>query len=287
MTERQGTPPRKRLLIRTWGCQMNVYDSARMADVLAPLGYAPTEVAEEADMVILNTCHIREKATEKVFSDLGRLREAKAARGGEIIVAVGGCVAQAEGAEITARAAAEAQWEQQRADLVAAFVRHGEFPVKRILDVGCGLGLMRGALLEHFPKASYTGLEVSDYLCRTYGWVQGSAATFTSPQPFDLVVCYDVLQYLTAREAGAALRNLATLCAGVLHFGVLTTEDWELYCDRTNTDRNVHIRPGSWYRRRLAPAFINAGSGMFVRRGAPIHLWELDQVEVLRSRRAG
>jgi SAM-dependent methyltransferase len=175
----------------------------------------------------------------------------------------------------------------RRADLVAAFVRHGDFPVKRILDVGCGLGLMRAALLEHFPKASYTGLEVSDYLCRTYGWAQGSAATFTSPQPFDLVVCYDVLQYLTAREAGAALRNLATLCAGVLHFGVLTTEDWELYCDRTNTDRNVHIRPGSWYRRRLAPAFINAGSGMFVRRGAPIHLWELDQVEVLRSRRAG
>jgi len=175
----------------------------------------------------------------------------------------------------------------RRADLIAAFVRHGEFPVKRILDVGCGLGLMRAALLEHFPKASYTGLEVSEYLCRTYGWVQGSAATFRSPAPFDLVVCYDVLQYLTAREAGAALRNLGTLCAGVLHFGVLTTEDWELYCDRSNTDRNVHIRPGSWYRRRLAPDFINAGSGMFVRRGAPIHLWELDQVEVLRSRRAG
>jgi len=175
----------------------------------------------------------------------------------------------------------------RRADLIAAFVRHGEFRVRSILDVGCGLGLMRSALLEHFPKASYTGLEVSDYLCRKYGWEQGSAATFTRPRPFDLVVCYDVLQYLTSREAAAALRNLARLCRGVLHFGALTTEDWELYCDRTTTDRNVHIRPGSWYRRRLAPAFINAGSGMFVRRGAPIHLWELDQVEVLRSRRAG
>ncbi|MBP0466369.1 tRNA (N6-isopentenyl adenosine(37)-C2)-methylthiotransferase MiaB [Roseomonas sp. PWR1] len=96
--------PPKRLLIRTWGCQMNVYDSARMADVLAPLGYAPTEQVEEADMVILNTCHIREKATEKVFSDLGRLRDAKQARGGEMVIAVAGCVAQAEGAEITARA---------------------------------------------------------------------------------------------------------------------------------------------------------------------------------------
>jgi len=171
-------------------------------------------------------------------------------------------------------------------DLVAAFVRHGELPVKSILDVGCGLGLMRGALQRHFPRARYTGLEVSDYLCRKYGWVQGSAATYTSSRPFDLVVCYDVLQYLKARAAAAALRNLGRLCSGVLHFGALTTEDWELYCDQGNTDRNVHIRPGSWYRRRLAPAFINAGSGMFVRRGAPLHLWELDRVEVLRSRRA-
>jgi len=175
----------------------------------------------------------------------------------------------------------------RRADLIAAFVRHGEYPVRRILDVGCGLGLMRAPLLRHFPRASYTGVEASAYLCERYGWEQGSAATFASRRPFDLVVCYDVLQYLTTREAAAALRNLGQLCRGVLHFGVLTTEDWELYCDRSNTDRNVHIRPGAWYRRRLAPAFINAGSGMFVRRGAPIHLWELDQVEVLRSRRAG
>ena len=98
---------KKGLLIRTWGCQMNVYDSARMADVLAPLGYMPVEEPEQADMVIFNTCHIREKATEKVFSDLGRLRVIKEARqqaGGDMMIAVAGCVAQAEGAEITARA---------------------------------------------------------------------------------------------------------------------------------------------------------------------------------------
>jgi tRNA-2-methylthio-N6-dimethylallyladenosine synthase len=107
LTDVPAPAARKRLLIRTWGCQMNVYDSARMADVLAPLGYAPTEVAEEADMVILNTCHIREKAAEKVFSDLGRLRELKrekAAQGQRMVLAVAGCVAQAEGAEITRRA---------------------------------------------------------------------------------------------------------------------------------------------------------------------------------------
>ncbi|MBO1073262.1 tRNA (N6-isopentenyl adenosine(37)-C2)-methylthiotransferase MiaB [Roseomonas marmotae] len=100
-------PPRKRLFIRTWGCQMNVYDSGRMADVLAPLGYGPAETPEEADMVILNTCHIREKASEKVFSDLGRLRvmkEAKAEAGQKMVLAVAGCVAQAEGKEITTRA---------------------------------------------------------------------------------------------------------------------------------------------------------------------------------------
>ena len=100
-------PPRKKLFIRTWGCQMNVYDSTRMADVLAPLGYGPAETPEEADMVILNTCHIREKASEKVFSDLGRLRLLKTEKeqaGQKMVLAVAGCVAQAEGAEITARA---------------------------------------------------------------------------------------------------------------------------------------------------------------------------------------
>lgn len=92
----------KKLYIKTYGCQMNVYDSARMADVLAPLGYAPAEAPDDADMVILNTCHIREKAAEKVFSELGRLRPLKAEK--PMILAVAGCVAQAEGAEILARA---------------------------------------------------------------------------------------------------------------------------------------------------------------------------------------
>lgn len=97
----------KRLFVKTYGCQMNVYDSARMADVLAPLGYGPAETAEDADMVILNTCHIREKAAEKVFSELGRLKRLKSARtqaGGGMILAVAGCVAQAEGEEILRRA---------------------------------------------------------------------------------------------------------------------------------------------------------------------------------------
>jgi tRNA-2-methylthio-N6-dimethylallyladenosine synthase len=93
----------KGLYIRTYGCQMNVYDSERMRDVLKPLGYAPVETPEEADLVVLNTCHIREKASEKVFSELGRLKETKQASGGRMRIAVAGCVAQAEGAEIMRR----------------------------------------------------------------------------------------------------------------------------------------------------------------------------------------
>ncbi|OKH87295.1 tRNA (N6-isopentenyl adenosine(37)-C2)-methylthiotransferase MiaB [Thalassospira sp. TSL5-1] len=97
----------KKLFVKTYGCQMNVYDSQRMQDVLAPLGYQPVDEAEGADMVILNTCHIREKAAEKVFSDLGRIRKHKKAKEengtDKMIVAVAGCVAQAEGAELMRR----------------------------------------------------------------------------------------------------------------------------------------------------------------------------------------
>ncbi|HVY12457.1 MAG TPA: tRNA (N6-isopentenyl adenosine(37)-C2)-methylthiotransferase MiaB [Alphaproteobacteria bacterium] len=100
-------PGEKKLHILTWGCQMNEYDSNRMADLLAPLGYNLCAEPADADLVILNTCHIREKATEKVFSELGRLRQAQKTRasdGKNMMIAVAGCVAQAEGAEIQTRA---------------------------------------------------------------------------------------------------------------------------------------------------------------------------------------
>ena len=94
----------KKVFIKTYGCQMNVYDSERMADVLSPIGYAPVEAPDEADLVILNTCHIREKAAEKVYSELGRIRQHKEKNKPDMKVAVAGCVAQAEGEEIMRRA---------------------------------------------------------------------------------------------------------------------------------------------------------------------------------------
>jgi tRNA-2-methylthio-N6-dimethylallyladenosine synthase len=98
------TSKRRKLHVVTHGCQMNVYDSGRMADVLAPLGYTTVDTPEGADMVIMNTCHIRERAAEKVFSALGRLRELKEAGGSKMMIAVTGCVAQAEGDLLLRRA---------------------------------------------------------------------------------------------------------------------------------------------------------------------------------------
>src|SRR5947207_10681501 len=100
------TGPRK-LFVKSYGCQMNVYDSHRMADTLAPEGYVETAEPGDADLIILNTCHIREKAAEKVYSELGRVRQLKesaAREGRRVTVAVAGCVAQAEGEEIVRRA---------------------------------------------------------------------------------------------------------------------------------------------------------------------------------------
>ena len=97
----------RRVFVKTYGCQMNVYDGDRMAEALGPAGYVRTDTPEDADLVLLNTCHIREKAAEKVYSELGRLRDMRderAAKGRETLIGVAGCVAQAEGAEIVARA---------------------------------------------------------------------------------------------------------------------------------------------------------------------------------------
>ncbi|WP_037080226.1 tRNA (N6-isopentenyl adenosine(37)-C2)-methylthiotransferase MiaB [Neorhizobium vignae] len=99
----------RKVFIKTYGCQMNVYDSGRMSDALAGEGYVPTEEMGEADLILLNTCHIREKAADKVYSALGRLRDmkkARAAEGRELMIGVAGCVAQAEGEEIIRRAPA-------------------------------------------------------------------------------------------------------------------------------------------------------------------------------------
>ena len=163
-----------------------------------------------------------------------------------------------------------------RAELIAAYTRHVGCRVDTLLDAGCGLGLMRESLLRALPGATYVGLEYSEYLCQRHGWVQGSIADYRPREPFDLVLCYDVMQYLNDKDASLALANFGRLSQGVLFFGALTLRDWRETADRDRTDPEVWMRSADWYRRRLRRHFIEIGAGFWVRRHSGLVIWELE-----------
>jgi SAM-dependent methyltransferase len=163
-----------------------------------------------------------------------------------------------------------------RARLIAAYVQHVGMPARRILDAGCGTGLLRAPLKKMLPRASYTGLETSEYLCGRYGWERGEIENYRPATPFDLVICYDVLQYLETGAARRALGNFSRLCRGILYFTALTRADWEQNCDRSRTDSNVYLRSARWYRSQLGRSFKEVGAGLWIRRGAPLITWELE-----------
>src|ERR1700716_2604431 len=167
---------------------------------------------------------------------------------------------------------------QARGRLIGAYALHTGLPVRQILDAGCGTGLLRPWLKRYLPRATYTGIETSDYLCQRYGWQQAQIETYKAASPFDVVVCYDVLQYLDSKAASGALANFAKLCRGVLYFTALTRVDWEHNCDRNRTDSNVHLRSAQWYRSRLQRNFREAGCGFWLRRGAPFTVWDLESL---------
>ena len=166
-----------------------------------------------------------------------------------------------------------------QARFLCSYLDFIKIEVRWILDLGCGLGRLREPLLARFPRARYTGVEVSEYLCAEHGWVHDSVVTFRSRRRYDLVICQDVLQYLDEVDAEQAVGNLARHCRGALFFGALTREDWEENCDQVRTDRNGYLREGAWYRSRLAPSFVCAGGGVFVARRAGIVMFELDRAE--------
>jgi predicted TPR repeat methyltransferase len=163
-----------------------------------------------------------------------------------------------------------------RAELIAAILRHAQLRIRTILDAGCGIGLMKPAFARVLKDARYVGLEWSEYLCGRYGWTQGSIADFEPDEPFDLVVCYDVLQYLDDRAAVRAMANLGRLSRVALYFSALTTEDWEENCDQSRTDSSVNMRPAAWYRARLRRSFYYVGLGVWIRKTRPTVRWALE-----------
>jgi trans-aconitate methyltransferase len=164
-----------------------------------------------------------------------------------------------------------------RARLIAAILTQASVPVRTILDAGCGIGLLRKSFAEVLPRARYTGLDASEYLCARYGWTRASVVDYAPREPSDLVVCYDVLQYLDDREAGRAIANLKRLARAAVYVSALTREDWRANCDRKRTDRAVHLRDGSWYRRRLRRNFRYLGFGVWLRKEVTAILWDLER----------
>ncbi|MCW5732399.1 MAG: tRNA (N6-isopentenyl adenosine(37)-C2)-methylthiotransferase MiaB [Alphaproteobacteria bacterium] len=230
----------RKLFIRTYGCQMNFYDSARMADVLAPIGYVPAEGPEEADMVILNTCHIREKAAEKVYSELGRLRalqHEKAAQGGRLVVAVAGCVAQAEGAEIMRRA--------PNVDIVLGPQTYHRLPemVARAHRAGGGGGVLDTdfpveAKFDHLPEQAAP---------------QGASAFLTVQEGCDKFCTFCVVPYTRGAEYSRPVADIVAEARRLVAAGAL---EITLLGQNVNAyhgeDEGGRARSLGWLVRRLA-----------------------------------
>ncbi len=204
---RPADPPLK-LFIKSFGCQMNAYDASRMADVMAPEGYAETGRIEDADLVVLNTCHIRERAAEKIYSELGKIREIKESSGRRVTLAVAGCVAQAEGAEIIRR--------QRAVDLVVGPQSYHRLPdlVRRARAAPAGSG-SPGIVDTDFPVESKFDHLVGPRAARTRA--RGVSAFVTVQEGCDKFCSFCVVPYTRGAESSrppeAVLAEVGTLLA--------------------------------------------------------------------------
>lgn len=161
---------------------------------------------------------------------------------------------------------------------VVAYLEHLGITVDEVLDFGCGQGFWRTPLLRAHPKARYTGIELSEHACETYGWTRGSVVDHQHGRQADLVICQGVLQYLSQSQASRAIRNLARHTRGALYLEALTQEDWDHNCEQSATDGNVHLRPAAWYRQQLAGHFHNCGGGLFLPKDTDVVTFELERV---------
>ncbi len=221
------------LHVVTHGCQMNVYDSARMADVLAPFGYVTVDSPVGADMVIMNTCHIREKAADKVFSALGRLRDLKEAGGGRMVIAVTGCVAQAESALIAQRA--------PYVDLVV-----GPQAYHRLPELIAASHRQRGTVIDtEFPAAPKF-----DFLPEAAA-PQGVIANLTIQEGCDKFCSFCVVPYTRGAEAS---RPAAQVLAEARRMVAQGTREIALLGQNVNAYHGEGVDGRSWDLARLLAA---------------------------------
>jgi tRNA-2-methylthio-N6-dimethylallyladenosine synthase len=194
-------PKPKKLFIKTYGCQMNVYDSERMAEALGPQGYVSTDSAEDADMILLNTCHIREKAAEKVYSELGRLKVHKETNP-DLKIGVAGCVAQAEGAEIMRR--------QSAVDLVV-----GPQSYHRLPEMEASIRQGKKALDTDFPEEDkFEKLKSRPKVAR------GPAAFLTVQEGCDKFCAFCVVPYTRGSEVSRPVDRILTEARDLVERGV-------------------------------------------------------------------
>jgi predicted TPR repeat methyltransferase len=162
---------------------------------------------------------------------------------------------------------------------VCSYLQYLRVPVRRVLDIGCGIGLWREVVARHFPDASYQGVEFSDYLCERYGWERGSVVDYQVREPFDLVICQGVLPYLSPPDLKQALHNLGRLSRGALYVEAVAREDYERdIIDDELTDPRMFRHRAGLYRRGLAEHFTELGGGVWLSRQSDLPLFALECV---------
>lgn len=160
---------------------------------------------------------------------------------------------------------------------VCAYLQYLRVPVRRVVDVGCGIGLWRDIVARHFPGALYHGVEFSPYLCERFGWERGSVLDYQSSEPFDLVICQGVLPYLSPPDLQRALANLGRLGRGALYVEAVAREDYERdVVDEDLTDPRLFRHRAALYRRGLSQHYKEMGGGVWLSRAAPMPLFELE-----------
>ena len=172
---------------------------------------------------------------------------------------------------------ADTQHIERLGTFVCSYLKYLRVPVRRVLDVGCGIGQWGDIMARHFPQASYHGVEFSGYLCGRYGWELGSVVDYQATKPFDLVICQGVLAYLNPPDLKRALRNLGALSKGALYLEVVTREDYERdIVDENLTDPQLFRHGAEIYRRGLSRQFKEIGGGVWLSRRSDAPLFSLE-----------